>query len=429
MNKTILNKIFNSALNGANPKKCILESVILKKNNLKIQNKNYNLNKINKIFVISFGKSSIPMAEGIKIILKNKITEGLIISNENPKNKIKNFNYIKSSHPIPNKYSLMAAKKVIKLLSASQPKDLIIFLISGGGSSLVAAPEEGMSLKEKQIIFDRLLRSGLDIKMINFIRKKISSVKGGKLLMHSNSINICNILISDVIDGKPSDIASGPSVKELKTDLKLKNKVLKSKFVKSELPNINKIVNKKLLIRTNQTVRNFIVADNKKALDFAQTKAKELGYKTILYSFKVQGEASDIGSKFAKKVIDLAKKEEKGKKPICFLFGGESTVNVKGSGIGGRNMELALSFAIGISGNKKISALFAGTDGIDGNTNSAGAFCDSKTTVKASKIGISPKSYLINNDSYSFFKKLKDLKITGSTGCNVNDIGIILIDF
>ena len=160
MNKTILNRIFNSALNGANPKKCILESVILKKNSLKIQNKSYNLNKINKIFVISFGKSSIPMAEGIKIILKNKITEGLIISNENPKNKIKNFNYIKSSHPIPNKYSLMAAKKVIKLLRTTQPKDLIIFLISGGGSSLVAAPEEGISLKEKQIIFDRLLKSG-----------------------------------------------------------------------------------------------------------------------------------------------------------------------------------------------------------------------------------------------------------------------------
>ena len=247
--------------------------------------------------------------------------------------------------------------------------------------------------------------------------------------MHSNSTNICNILISDVIEGKPSDIASGPSVKELETNLKLKNKVLKSKFVKSELPNINKIVNKKLPTRTNQTVRNFIVADNKKALDFAQTKAKELGYKTILYSFKVQGEASNIGLKFAKKVIDLAKKEKKSKKPICFLFGGESTVNVKGSGIGGRNMELALSFAIGVSGNKKISALFAGTDGIDGNTNSAGAFCDSKTALKASKIGISPRSYLINNDSYSFFKKLKDLKITGSTGCNVNDIGIILIDF
>ena len=427
MNKAILNKIFRTALIGANPKKCISESIGLENNHIKIENDTYDLNKINRIFIISFGKSSIPMSEAISKILKNKIYRGLVISNDIPKNKIKRFSYIKSSHPVPNKNSLQAGEKAIKLLNSTKPDDLVIFLISGGGSSLMAVPKKGISLKQKQELSNKLLRSGLDIKIINFIRKKISSIKGGQLLNHSNSLNICNIVISDVIDGKFSDIASGPTVKNKKNDLKLEKAIKGTTFFKSlSLSTQNIILKEATPYKRNHKVKNYMIGNNGIALSFAKAKADELGYKTILYSSKVQGEASLIGKKIAKRALNIAAQE---KKSVCLIFGGESTVKVKGNGVGGRNMELALSFAIGISGKKKIRGLFAGTDGIDGNTNSAGAYCDSKTVIKASAMGIDAKSFLKNNDSYNFFKKLKSLKITGNTGCNVNDIGIILIDF
>ena len=240
-------------------------------------------------------------------------------------------------------------------------------------------------------------------------------------------MNICNIVISDVIDGKFSDIASGPTVKNKKNDLKLEKAIKGTTFFKSLSLNIQNIIIKEATpYKRNHKVKNYMIGNNTTALSFAKAKADELGYKTILYSSKVQGEASLIGKKIAKRALNIAARE---KKSVCLIFGGESTVKVKGNGVGGRNMELALSFAIGISGEKKIHGLFAGTDGIDGNTNSAGAYCDSKTVIKASAMGIDAKSFLKNNDSYNFFRKLKSLKITGNTGCNVNDIGIILIDF
>ena len=237
MNKTILNKIFRTALIGVIPKKCISESIRLENNHIKIENDSYDLNKINKIFIISFGKSSIPMSEAISKILKDKIYRGLVISNDIPKNKIKRFSYIKSSHPVPNKNSLQAGQKTIKLLNSTKPDDLVIFLISGGGSSLMAVPKKGISLKQKQELSNKLLRSGLDIKIINFIRKKISSIKGGQLPNHFNSLNIY-MVISDVIDGKFSDIASGPTVKNKKNDLKLEKTIKDTTFFKSLSLNI-----------------------------------------------------------------------------------------------------------------------------------------------------------------------------------------------
>lgn len=430
--------LFKEAINEANPQKCISEFVSLNGSTLKIDTKEYNLDNFKSIYVIAFGKAAPAMANAVEELLGNRISKGVVVSNSNSDFSFNNMEFYLSSHPVPDNKSLKAAEKVISLLDESTEDDLVIFLISGGGSSILALPSEGLSIDDIRKVTEKLMLSGVDTYGLNTIRKKISRIKGGGLLKRALPSAVATLILSDVVGDKLEFIASGPTVYDTTTfqdawriieALDLEHKIPPKVVVHLEK---GRKLNSPPLIEKDEInesrVQTLVVGNNRKALVAAEKKAKELGYNTLVLSSQISGEAREVAKVLAGISFDIQRFEHPVKKPACIIFGGETTVNVVGSGKGGRNTETALSFCFEIIGKKNIVGLFAGTDGIDGPTDAAGAICDGNSRLIAREKGVSARDHLAANDSYSFFEKIGDLIKTGSTGTNVMDIGIILIE-
>ena len=430
--KKNLDKIYNAALSAANPINCVSKFLEEENDILKIGNKKYDLNYYKKIYIISFGKAAYEMAVGAQKILKKKITKGLIVSNTSIKKKIPGFRFIESSHPVPDNRSVKAANAIISLLDKTKKNDLVIFLISGGGSSLIALPDKNITLEDKKITTQILLKSGVDTNTLNTVRKKISAIKGGGLLEYSYPSEVATLIMSDVVGDHIDVIASGPTLPDKSNakeawreiiELGIENKLPPKVVINLENP--LKEQHKKQKLSKQNTI---VIGNNLKSLKSAKKEAENLGYNTLILTSQIKGEAKVVAKSLASIALEIKNSNIPIEKPACLIVGGETSVKVKGSGLGGRNSEIALAFAIEITNEDKISALFAGTDGIDGITDAAGAYCNGASRIKSRKAGVSAKDSLINNDSYSFFKKAGDLKITGPTGTNVNDIGIIFIE-
>ncbi len=429
--------LFNEAIDEVNPKKCVLEHSSLKKNILKINSKKYNLENFNSIYVVAFGKAAPAMANAVEELLSDRITNGVVVSNNKSDFSFKNMEFCLSSHPVPDKKSVDAAEKVITLLDKSTKNDLVIFLISGGGSSILALPSEGLSIEDIRKVTQRLMLSGVDTNGLNTIRKKLSQIKGGGLLKRALPSEVATLILSDVVGDKLEFIASGPTVYDTTTfedawriidALDLEHKIPPKVVVhleKGRKLNSSPLITKEEIDK--KRVQTIVVGNNRKAISAVEKKAKKLGYKTLILSSQISGEAREVAKVLAGIAFDIQKFEHPIKKPACIIFGGETTVNVIGKGKGGRNTETALSFCFEIIGRKNIVGLFAGTDGIDGPTDAAGAVCDGRSRLVARKMGVSARDHLANNNSYNFFKKTGDLIKTGATGTNVMDIGIILI--
>ena len=370
--------IIETGINHVLPKNIMKKQIKLKNNILEIKNKKYNLNKFKNIYVIGFGKSSSLMAQELEKILKNKIKEGIVISNK--KIKLKKIKIFIGNHPFPSKKNIVATKKIVDLLKKLNKNNLVICLISGGGSALLFYPN--IPFKQYMHIFNRAFTSGIDITKLNKLRKKYSNVKGGRLAKLTKA-KIISLIISDVIGDDISTIASGPTY----------GKGLKN-------------------------VDNILLLNNEVALEAMKKKAISLGLKPVILTNKLQGEAQIVGK-------NLIKTTEKYKNKNCFLFAGETTVTVKGKGKGGRCQELCIGAFKEISSLNMI-LVAAATDGIDGVTNAAGAIVDNKSLEKAKKLRLNYKEYAANNRPYYLFKKMKDLIFTGPTGTNVSDIGVII---
>ena len=427
-----LDKIFSAGLGVADATKCVSDKLIIKDNVLFLGDKKYNLIKQKKIFLISFGKAAYQMAKGAYKVLGKRITKGLIISNTQPKNKISNFKFILSTHPVPDERSLKAANSILNILAKTGKDDLVFFLISGGGSAMIALPDKNVTMEDKRITTQLLLRSGVDTNTLNTVRKKISKIKGGGLLKEAYPSKVITLILSDVVGDKIDIIASGPSLPDKSSakdawreicELGIENKLPPRVVINLENPIKEDI--KKIKYPSHNT---FLVGNNLSSLQAAKEEAEKMGYNSIILTSQISGEAKVVAKAIASIAIEIKKSNIPILKPACIIVGGETAVKVRGSGLGGRNSELALAFSIEIMNEKGISALFAGTDGIDGPTDAAGAYCNGKSRLKARELGVSAKDSLVNNDSYSFFKKVGDLKITGPTGTNVNDIGVILIE-
>jgi glycerate-2-kinase len=311
----------------------------------------------------------------------------------------------------------------------------VVSLISGGGSALLVAPCNGITLSEKQRVTELLLKAGANINELNTIRKHISGVKGGRLAELAFPAKTLSLILSDVIGDRLDVISSGPTspdkttyqdalgvISKYNLTDRVPQKILSllKDGVQGNLPETPKEGNPIF-----EKVENIIVGSNRMATDAARIKASELGFDASVISTEIQGEAKEVGSIFAKKAIEIRRSNVR--KPICLIAGGETTVTVKGNGTGGRNMEMALSFALEIDGIDGITFLSAGSDGTDGPTDAAGAFADGQTVKMAKAKGLAPEVYLKNNDSYNLFDKINGLFITGPTGTNVMDIQIILI--
>ncbi|OGW40335.1 MAG: hypothetical protein A2Y97_10415 [Nitrospirae bacterium RBG_13_39_12] len=431
--RKIVSELFYAALKAVDP----YESVKKYAGRILLEYKTY---KCKKILVVGFGKTACQMAKSIEAYANKMIDTGVVITKYGhcPSSyKSKKIKVFEGGHPVPDRNGFKGTEDAIRLLKKLKEDTLIVFLISGGGSALLVSPCDDILLDEKQKITKLLLNAGANIQELNTVRKHISKVKGGRLAEISYPARIISLILSDVISDRLDVIASGPTSPD-KTEYKDAIAILKKyKLINSTPKSILKHLNngvKDIIPETPKEgdtifkkVDNIIIGSNKIALETAKNRAKDFGLQASIISSKIIGEASEVGKWLAKKALEK-KRSASHDRPICLISGGETTVTVKGNGVGGRNMELALSFALKINGTEGITLLSAGTDGTDGPTDAAGAIVDGQTVLKAKTMGIDPQLYLKNNDSYSFFKKVDELFITGPTGTNVMDIQAVRIE-
>jgi hydroxypyruvate reductase/glycerate 2-kinase len=433
-------EIFHAALQSADPYKAVvlhrdkIFSLYIKQN-------------CSRLYVVGFGKAAIPMVKAVTDSAGEIISGGIAITLYGQIKQVEQIDTIKiyeAGHPLPDENGLRATAEIKKLLYNLDDRTLVVCLISGGGSALLVSPCAGVTLKEKHKITNLLLKAGADIYELNTVRKHISDVKGGKLAERAYPAQVLSLILSDVIHDRLDVIASGPTSPDRSTYSDAL-KVIEKYNLKNKMPaSIMKVLSEGLLGLLAETpkegnpvfekVNNIIIGSNKTAIEAAAAKAIQFGFDTTVISAEIQGEASDAGRWLARQAIEVVERKklestkDAQKRPLCLISGGETTVTVTGKGLGGRNTELALAFALEIEGRNGITFLSAGTDGTDGPTNAAGAIVDGQTVGKAKSIGANPEQYLQNNDSYNFFKRVNDLFITGLTGTNVMDLQIVLID-
>ena len=400
----------------------------------------YKKEKFNKLYIVSFGKAAPSMARALADGVGNALTKGIVITkygHAGSQHFADTLAVYEAGHPIPDENGFRATGKVLNLLQQADEKTFVVFLISGGGSALLCCPYEGISLAEKQAVTDLLLKAGADIQELNTVRKHISAVKGGRLAEIAYPAKMVSLILSDVI-GDPLDvIASGPTSPDSSTYTDAINVIQKYGLTERMPGSVITILTRGSQGHIPETPKkgspafsgmdNIIIASNAIAVAAAKKAAERMGYKTAVLSTELRGEASHVAKDLAKAALDQKKTLPKGEK-FCLIAGGETTVTVKGDGKGGRNTELALAFGIEIQGETGITFLSAGTDGTDGPTDAAGAIVTGQMFSDAVQRGLDPQDYLTRNDSYSFFKAINGLVITGPTGTNVMDIQLILLE-
>lgn len=447
--KELATEIFYAALKAVDPYNAV--KLYTDKIRSVYQNGNFK-----RLIVTGFGKAACSMSKAMEDNLGDLIDTGILITKYGHSMSQESMIRIyEAGHPVPDENGLRGTEEIVRLLKTinkSNPPSppfskggmggfldentLVVCLISGGGSALLVAPCEGISLDEEQKITQLLLKAGVDIYELNTVRKHISKVKGGRLAEIAYPAKMISLVLSDVIGDRLDVIASGPTAPD-KTTYNHAIGVLEKYKLTEKAPEsvINMLGNgaKGLIPETPkddnpvfEKVENIIIGSNIKALEAAKTKAGSLGFKPEIISSEITGEARDVGKWLAD--IARSKRSNSSNRLNCLISGGETTVTVKGNGMGGRNMELALAFAMEIECVEGITLLSAGTDGTDGPTDAAGAIVDGQTVKKAKTTGLNPEEYLNNNDSYNFFKKIDELLVTGPTGTNVMDIQIMVIE-
>lgn len=426
-----------AALEAADPKKIIKSRVTLKDDELRIGQHMFDLNKVGHVYVVGGGKASGKMAEALESILGNRISGGIVnIPYNRGHYKTRRIRLHEASHPIPDQAGMKGSQKMLDLASQAKGNDLIICLISGGGSSLMPLPRGKITLKDKRQVTDALLKSGATINEVNTVRKHISDFKGGWLAKKAYPATIVNLILSDVI-GDPLDfIASGPTVPDSTTFSDAVDILKRFRLWENMPQSVKKVLvdgQEGLIPETPKKgdkafkkVYNVVVGNCRSAALAACNSLQQAGLCSLLLTALLEGEARHVGTILASIAKEVDGSENPLPKPCGIVAGGETTVMVVGKGKGGRNQEIALSAALKMSGMDGVVIASLSTDGIDGPTDVAGALVDGNTITRSLEKGLDAKHSLSNNDSYSFFSKLGDLILTGLTGTNVNDISIIV---
>ncbi|HEX9019664.1 MAG TPA: glycerate kinase [Nitrospirota bacterium] len=435
--------IFNAALSAADPYRAVTRLLRIEGGKIYAGAFGYNLGDFERIIVVGAGKAAARMAAAVEDVLGDALDGGIVIVKYGHRADLKTIEQVEAAHPIPDKAGAEGTQRILGLIRGADEKTLVVCLLSGGGSALLVAPLPGITLEDKQRTTDLLLRAGANVTELNTIRKHLSVVKGGRLAEAVHPASLITLILSDVIGDRLDVIASGPTVPD-ETNFRDALGVIHTYSLERNIPDsvfsllhmgVAGVVpdTPKEGAAFFQKTRNVIVGSIRQSLDAARKRAAELGYEVEAASSELQGEARDAARFLAKKAIETRSVMRPGDRPRCLLSGGETTVTVKGAGKGGRNQELALTFAREVSGRDGITLLSAGTDGTDGPTDAAGAVVDGGTWLEARASGLDGDAFLEKNDSYSFFSKLdlqsgekRHLK-TGPTGTNVMDVQIILV--
>lgn len=444
MNKEHLIDIFKSAISAADPYHAVMKKLRVSGSGMTLEGEDYNMLDFNRIVAVGAGKAAAAMARAVEEILGDRVDEGMVLVKYGHTAPLRKIRQIEGGHPLPDLNGVRGTKDIMDILKRADEKTLVICLISGGASSLLVSPVDGITLEDKQAVTELLLKAGATIHELNSVRKHLSGVKGGKLAELAHPATLITLVLSDVIGDRLDVIASGPAVPD-RTTFRDAAGVIRKYGLEERIPlAVSKVLKYGLEGRFKETpkggedffkkMQTVIVAGIGEALQAAKEKAESMGCNAEIVTAELQGEARDTAGFLAIKAIAARDSMKSGEKPRCFLSGGETTVTVRGGGLGGRNQELALAFAIEIEGRRGIRLLSAGTDGTDGPTDAAGAIIDGGTLSLAKRHGLDAASYLENNDSYRFFERLDSLSgerhhlVTGPTGTNVMDLQIITVE-
>ena len=440
--RTEAKAIFRESLRPVNPYGAVKNFVRVENDQLILgedgENQNtIDLKQFDHISLVGGGKATAPMAKAMEALLGDRIDKGLINVKYGFTEKLSVTRTVEASHPLPDENGVKGTEAIMDFLAKAGDKDLIVSLISGGGSALLCQPAQGISLQEKQAVTGMLLDCGASIDEINAVRKHISAAKGGQMARAAFPATVVNLMLSDVVGDKMDVIASGPFVPDTSTfedalgilrkyDLKgVPGSIVRrlEDGAKGRIPDTPKQGDSVFL-----NVSNIIVGSNILALEAAEKKARELGYDTLILSSLIEGETRDVARVHCAIVREICRSGRPIGKPACIISGGETTVTMRGNGLGGRNQEFCLTSAVEIAGlPEKIVVLSGGTDGNDGPTDAAGAVVDPYTVERGRKAGLSAVDFLNNNDAYLFFEKTEDLLMTGPTNTNVMDVRLLLI--
>jgi hydroxypyruvate reductase len=424
--------IFNAAVAAVQPSHLMQQHIRLHNGILTVCGKTFDLPVGRPIWVFGAGKAAAAMAQALEVILSGIPVQGIIITKYEHALPLQHIDIAEAGHPLPDENGVQATARMIQQLKAVQSHDVVLFLLSGGASALLADYPEGADLAQAQQVFELLLKSGADIHEMNVVRKHLSSVKGGQLALLADTDMWCSLILSDVVGDDLSIIGSGPTVPDPSTfadaiaildkyDLTAKLPAPIYDHLQrgraGAVPETPKPGHPAL-----KAVNNFLMGSNAIALEAAQQKARALGYQTQILTSTATGQATALAEHLV-----TAAKDWKGRRPACILMGGESTVSVTGNGLGGRNQHLALAAGLLLAEQPDITILSAGTDGSDGPTDAAGAITDRELMLSASAQGLDATYYFEQHDAYHFFEKAGGLIKTGPTQTNVMDIMMAII--
>lgn len=406
-------KIIEAGLEAIDTKTAITRAVRQNGDFLFVKNTAYDLTKFRRVFLVAFGKDSFVASKALKEILGKRIVDGVVLSLQT--GKIAGLQTFQCTHPRPSLNNVEATKKVIELVKNTQEDDLILVLISGGGSAMLTAPYK-ITYQDKALIADTLMASGANIEELNIVRKHLSEIKGGRLAELAFPSTLVTLIFSDVIGNDLSIIASGPTVMDHSTVADAEA-VLKKFKIREQITLDNLELNESPKdLNAFRKVDNYLIMDNSVATGAMEEAARALGYSTRIFANNLKGESHEVG----KKLLFEAKKGE------ALIAAGETTVEVQGKGVGGRNQEMALANLGNVKENQILISV--GSDGHD-HSDFAGGICDPYTLKKAKEMKVDPQVFLKHSDSYSFFKKIQEGIDTGILESNVADLMLVLTDY
>ncbi|MDP3090097.1 MAG: glycerate kinase [Nitrospira sp.] len=433
--RSILRRVIGAGLRAADPAHALCQHVHRTGHRLQVGRRTYDLRSFDRVVVVGAGKASARMAQALERVLGSYLNSGLIVVKTGHRLPTKRITVIEAGHPVPDRAGLEAAEQLRARVAEVGARDLLIVLLSGGASSLIPAPVEGVSLADKQTITQLLLRSGATIQEINVVRKHLSTIKGGRLA-EATRARIVTLILSDVIGDELTAIGSGPTAPDPST-YRDAIAIMKRRRIWTKAPaSIRRHLKRGDCGDVNETpkpgtarfrrVQHEIIGNNEMALVAAAQAAQQAGLRTVLFSTPLLGEAAQAGKTFASLAECLSEGKGIVRRPYCIVAGGETTVTVTGRGKGGRAQEFAAAAACAIAGLHNVWVAAVGTDGTDGPTEVAGAVVAGATFGKAKIKGVNLRRALARHDTYPALHALKSHIVTGPTGTNVNDLYLLL---
>jgi len=432
-----LRRLIAAAISAVDPAAAVRRAVRRRGDLLRIGRRTYRLSRIRRIFIVGAGKASAPMAAALEEILGARISGGLVSVKDGHTAPLRRVELMEAGHPLPDARGRLAAERILQTAREAEAGDLVLCVISGGGSALLPAPAGGLSLDDKIAVTDALLRSGAPIQDVNAVRKHLSQLKGGRLAQAAHPAALAVLVLSDVI-GNPLDaIASGPAAPDPTTFADalaiVERYGITATMPAAALDHLRRGAaggipeTPKPGDPVFARVHTVIIGSNEHAARAAAAAARREGFRALLLTTSLDGEAREAGRLVASIARGVQDAGIPVPPPACIVAGGETTVTVRGQGKGGRCQEFALAAALSIGGRRTLLIAGVGTDGTDGPTDAAGALATGWTLARAAAAGLDPRASLADNDAYPFFHDLGDLVVTGPTRTNVNDLYLALI--